>query len=179
MDGALAASCVIGVLVDAKDAALLRGPVARGLAHAHGYRDLAEDLAGATLAEHAILAIDDLDPALDHAEQRSFGADMGDIFAGAQHDLARDTDEPVARHRVEAGESLEPPDLLFGQHARRSPSAQDHTCQIVVPQLKSWPASETRVPGRSRPFGDGPPIAALPQVRIGVQVSAEMERRAR
>ena len=106
------------------------------MAHSERHRQLPADVAGPPFADDALFGVaqpHNLDPTLEHAEQRPLVPLVHRELAGAERDVGRNTTEPLAVGRLEGREHLEPPDLLRGHHASRRPVEQTALTALDAP----------------------------------------------
>jgi hypothetical protein len=93
-------------------------------------RNLPEDLAGHSLADDAVNAVDDLDrldAAAEHAEERAFVALVRGVFAGNEADVRRGARKPVSIGLFQAREDLDPADVV-GRHHADTPIGRGISC---------------------------------------------------
>jgi hypothetical protein len=82
-------------------------------------RNLAEDVAGMSLADDAVDAVDDLyclDPTLEEREQRALLALVGGVFAGPESDVGCRPRQPLARGPTEVAENGNATNVVCGHH---------------------------------------------------------------
>ena len=103
-------------------------------------RNLAEDIAGTSLADDAVDSINDLyrlNSAVKQSEQRPFFALVGGVFARHQTDVGCHARKPLARRPVEVGEKPNATNIVSAQH--ESNTTNRTTTRVLRPATTVYP----------------------------------------
>ncbi len=117
--GGVGSEGVVVVRLDPDHPRGLRRPEPRGMGCAERDRDLAEEVAGPSLPDHAPDAVrhpDGLDPPLEKDEQGRQIALVHRVLAGVEREVGCDTAEPLEVFPLEGGEGRDLPKLLRRHH---------------------------------------------------------------
>ena len=164
---------VVVVRLDPEDARRLRRPEPGGVGHPERDRDLAEDVTGLPLADHALDAVDELDhldPPLEHAEQRPLVALVHGVLAGAERDVGRDTTEPLAVGRSRPANSANRPiSSAVTMRVHPAQRASEHSRVVPSPRAQRYVNGSSQGPPGTRfepPSGAWRRVSCMPHAQM-------------
>jgi hypothetical protein len=112
--------CVVVVRLDSHHSRRLGSAEPDRIRRAERDRNLADDVAGASLADEALDAVDDLDHVdvpVEKPDQRRVVALVRGVLTRCKADVGRGTGEALARRRLEVGEDLDSANVVCRQQA--------------------------------------------------------------